>query len=55
MRRVVIGENKNVIKGDRDRKERGVEVVVFDHEQARNPMTSFIGKDWKCDTSDLAL
>jgi cytosine/creatinine deaminase len=40
--KVVIGENKTFVGGERYLKERGVEVVVFDNEECKALMTRFI-------------
>jgi creatinine deaminase len=42
VKRVVIGENKTFLGGDKYLLERGVEVIVLDNEECRNLMTTFI-------------
>ena len=40
--RVVIGENKTFVGGEKYLKERGVEVVVLDNEECKDLMGQFI-------------
>jgi cytosine/creatinine deaminase len=40
--RLVIGENKTFVGGEKYLKERGVEVVVFENEECQNLMRQFI-------------
>jgi creatinine deaminase len=42
VRRVVIGENKTFVGGEKYLKERGVEVVVFENEGCKTLMDNFI-------------
>jgi len=42
LKRVVIGENKNFVGGEKYLKERGVEVVVFENEECQKLMKTFI-------------
>ena len=40
--KVVIGENKNFVGGEKLLKERGVEVVVLDHAECKGLMQTFV-------------
>lgn len=42
VKRVVIGENVNYVGGERLLRERGVEVVVLDHDECKRLMQTFI-------------
>ncbi|KAH6886947.1 cytosine deaminase [Thelonectria olida] len=42
VKRVVIGENRTFLGGEKYLLERGVEVIVLDNEECRNLMTTFV-------------
>ena len=42
VKRVVIGENTNFTGGERVLQERGVDVVVLDHEECKELMRTFV-------------
>ena len=42
IKRVVIGENKTFVGGEKYLRERGIEVVVFENEECKQIMSTFI-------------
>lgn len=55
VKRVVIGENKTFIGGEKYLKERGIEVIVFDNDECRNLMKNFIEKKPEVWNEDIGV